>query len=167
MTPVPVNPTCAGARRLIALSDAYMSELYPADSNHFETPEALGQPHVRFVGIHAEGELVACGGVKLMDDDGVYGEVKRVFVLPAHRGGGLARIIMAALEFQLMREGYALARLETGVAQRRRWGCIAHWVISSARLLAAIVPIRYPYSWRSACRVERCRNGRVPFVVGA
>ncbi len=99
-----------------------MSALYPAESNHFETPEALGQPHVRFVGIHAEGELIACGGVKLMDDDGLYGEIKRVFVLAAHRGSGLARIIMAALEFQLMREEYQLARLETGVSQPEALG---------------------------------------------
>ncbi len=117
LAPVAVDPTSPGARRLIALSDAYMSELYPAESNHFESPEALAQPHVRFVGIHAAGELIACGGARLMDDDDLYGEVKRVYVLPEHRGSGLARSIMAALEFQLMREGFALARLETGVAQ--------------------------------------------------
>ena len=122
MIATPVDPTSPGARRLIALSDAYMTALYPPESNHFEAPEALAQPHVRFVGIHLEGELIACGGVKLLDDDSRYGEIKRVFVLPEHRGRGVARVIMAALEDQLRREGYALARLETGVAQPEALG---------------------------------------------
>lgn len=117
MQVVPVDPTCAEARQLIALSDAYMSALYPAESNHFESPEALARPNARFLGIHEAGALIACGGVKLMDDDGTYGEIKRVFVLPAQRGRGLSRLIMAALETQLLREGCRLARLETGVAQ--------------------------------------------------
>lgn len=120
--PVPVDPASSGARRLIALSDAFMAALYPAASNHFDSPEALAQAHVRFIGIHAGDELIACGGVKLMDDDGRYGEIKRVFVLPEHRGRGLARAIMAALEAQLRRAGYPLARLETGVAQPEALG---------------------------------------------
>lgn len=122
MSAVPVDPTCAGARQLIALSDAYMTALYPAESNHFESPEALAQSHVRFMGIHEGGELIACGGVKLMADDGRYGEIKRVFVLPAHRGKGLARVIMAALEAQLRREQVPLARLETGIYQPEALG---------------------------------------------
>jgi putative acetyltransferase len=113
----PVDPHCAGARRLLALSDAYMQALYPAESNHLESSAALAQPNVRFLGIHSGDELVACGAVKLMEDDGRYGEIKRVFVLPTHRGQGLARSIMAALEGILRREGFALARLETGVSQ--------------------------------------------------
>src|SRR5262245_39522021 len=117
MSVVAVDPTSAGARRLIALSDAYMTALYPAESNHFDSPETLAQPHVRVVGIHQGGELIACGAVKLLEDDGRYGEIKRVFVLPEHRGKGLARVVMAALEGQMRREDYCLARLETGVAQ--------------------------------------------------
>jgi putative acetyltransferase len=113
----PVDPRTPGARRLIELTDTYMTGLYPAESNHFESPEALAQPHVRFIGIHAGEELIACGGVKLLDDDGRYGEIKRVFVLPEHRGKGLARIIMATLETGLLHEGYRLARLETGIFQ--------------------------------------------------
>jgi putative acetyltransferase len=122
MVPVPVDPTSEGARRLISLSDAYMETLYPPESNHFESPEALAQANVRFVGIYADDELIACGGVKLMDDDGRYGELKRVFVLHAHRGRGHARAIIAALEAVLVAEGYALARLETGISQPEALG---------------------------------------------
>jgi putative acetyltransferase len=115
--PVMIAPDSPGARRLIALSDRLMSALYPAESNHLETEQALLQPHVCFMGIEAGDELVACGAVKLMSDEGSYGEIKRVFVLPAHRGKGLARNIMQALEAELCRRGSSIARLETGVLQ--------------------------------------------------
>jgi putative acetyltransferase len=112
-----VAPDSPGARRLIALSDQYMNALYPAESNHLESVEALQQPNVCFVGIEADSTLVACGAVKLMTDDGRYGEIKRVFVLPDHRGKGHARSILRALEMQLRVRGIALARLETGILQ--------------------------------------------------
>lgn len=120
--PQPVDPASHGARHLLALSDAYMGALYPAESNHLEGSQALSRPNVRFLGIHDGDELVACGAVRFMDDDGRYGEVKRVFVLPSHRGRGLARRIMAALELVLQREGLPLARLETGNAQPEALG---------------------------------------------
>jgi putative acetyltransferase len=117
LTPTAVDPASAEALRLLALSDAYMQALYPPASNHLEGPAALSGPRGRFLGIHVDGELVACGAVKLMDDDGRYGEIKRVFVLESHRGRGLSRRIMASLEQLLLSEGYKLARLETGIAQ--------------------------------------------------
>ncbi|MEO6186822.1 MAG: GNAT family N-acetyltransferase, partial [Steroidobacteraceae bacterium] len=114
---VPVAADSPGARRLIALSDQYMNALYPAGSNHLESERALLQPNVCFVGIEADNTLAACGAVKLMTDDGVYGEIKRVFVLPTHRGRGYARSIMHALEEALRLRRVGVARLETGILQ--------------------------------------------------
>jgi putative acetyltransferase len=94
-----------------------MGALYPAESNHLESEQALLQPNVCFVGIEADGTLAACGAVKLMMDDGVYGEIKRVFVLPTHRGKGYARSIMQALEAALHLRHIGVARLETGILQ--------------------------------------------------
>jgi putative acetyltransferase len=119
---VPVDPASADARRLIAIADACMAGLYPPESNHLDSPESLSRPGVHFVGIHSGTELIACGGVKLMDDDGRYGEIKRVFVLPAHRGCGHARAIMAALESWLVTRFIRVARLETGIAQPEALG---------------------------------------------
>lgn len=116
-SPRPVDARSAGMQRLLAMSDALMQSLYPAGSNHLESSEALAAPNVRVLGIRERGELIACGAVKLLDDDGRYGEVKRVFVHPAHRGRGHARRMMEALEATLRREGVPVARLETGVAQ--------------------------------------------------
>jgi putative acetyltransferase len=114
---VTVAADSPGARNLIALSDQYMNALYPAESNHLESVGALLQPNVCFVGIQAGGTLVACGAVKLMTDDHAYGEIKRVFVLPAHRGKGCARSIMQALEAELRLRSIRIARLETGIRQ--------------------------------------------------
>ena len=44
-------------------------------------------------------------------------EIKRMFVLPDCRGRGVARAILAALEAEARRRGYARAILETGNRQ--------------------------------------------------
>ena len=74
----PLDPDSPGARRLVALSDAYLASLYPPESNHLETVEALRLPNVCFVGAWLDDELVGCGAVKtLADGRGCYGELKR------------------------------------------------------------------------------------------
>lgn len=113
----PVSPHDPGALRLLRASDEYMAALYPAESNHLEPPDALALPHVRFFGLFADGQLAGCGAFKHMDDDGVYGEVKRVFVDPSFRGRGFAKRIMAHVEAQALECGLTLLRLETGVTQ--------------------------------------------------
>lgn len=103
--------------RLIALSDAYMGGLYPAESNHLESVRALLGPQAWMLGVWSAGELIGCGAVKILHDDGEYGEIKRVFVLDGHRGKGISKAIMQALESHLLGLGIRVARLETGVKQ--------------------------------------------------
>ena len=117
-----IDPRRDDVQALLALSDAYMQALYPAESNHLESPLALAQPNVHFLGVHVDGELAACGAVKTMDDDGLYGEIKRVFVLERHRGKGLSKQIMLRLEAHLLATGVPLARLETGISQPEALG---------------------------------------------
>jgi putative acetyltransferase len=99
-----------------------MRALSPPESNHLESIDSLLLPNVRFLAVEQAGELVACGAVKTMRDEGTYGEIKRLFVLPQHRGMGHARRIMLALEAELRREGITLARLEAGVSQPEALG---------------------------------------------
>ncbi|MCD8515640.1 MAG: GNAT family N-acetyltransferase [Burkholderiaceae bacterium] len=113
----PLNPYSAAATKLLAMSDAYMASLYPAESNHMASPDTLAQPHVLFLGLTIDQTVAACGAVKVMDDDGQYGEVKRLFVLPEFRGMGLSRALMVALESHLQSRQIAWARLETGIHQ--------------------------------------------------
>lgn len=112
----PLDPGHPEAQRLMALSEAYMSALYPAESNHFEPADGLRPPQGGFFGLWCGERLVGCGGVKHFEADG-YGEIKRVFVLDSERGRGLARRLMARLEAELVERGLALARLETGIHQ--------------------------------------------------
>ena len=99
-----------------------MAALYPSESNHMESEEALARSDVHFYGIRSGAEVVACGAIKIQNDDGIYGEVKRVFVVPAWRGRGLSRHIMQHLETVLRQLGTDLARLETGCKQPEALG---------------------------------------------
>jgi GNAT superfamily N-acetyltransferase len=58
---------------------------------------------------------VACGAVREIDP--AIGEIKRMFVHPDHRGRGIARAILAALEARAGALGYSMLRIETGSRQ--------------------------------------------------
>ncbi|HEX4674641.1 MAG TPA: GNAT family N-acetyltransferase [Steroidobacteraceae bacterium] len=118
----PTDPESDSAQALIAMSDTYMTALYPAESNHLESAKALKAPNVLFLGCFLHDQLVGCGAVKILSDDGRYGELKRVFVLEGHRGKGYSKAIMEKLEGHLKNNGIALARLETGIRQPEALG---------------------------------------------
>ena len=104
-----INPDDAQARALIAHLDSLMASLYPAESNHLDSTDELKKPNVLFLGAFDGGELTGCGAVKILDDDGDYGEIKRVFVSPQHRGRGISRLIMERLEGYLVDSGIYIA----------------------------------------------------------
>ena len=58
---------------------------------------------------------VACGGLR--ERDATEAEVKRMFVLPEHRGGGASLAILERLEAFGRERGYTRLVLETGVEQ--------------------------------------------------
>ena len=114
----PLNPHSPAARRLLDLSDRYLAERYPAESNHLETPDMLQQPNVHFMGGYIGEELIACGAIKRQtDEEQPYGELKRIFVLPEQRGNGYAGSIIRHLEYILCEHRIKIVRLETGVHQ--------------------------------------------------
>ena len=117
-----LDPDAAEVREIIAAADAYYADLYPAESNHLESAERLRQADMLFVGCRVDDRLAASGAAKIMTDDGTYGEIKRVYVLQAYRGQGLARRIMDYLESSLAARGIDLLRLETGVHQPEALG---------------------------------------------
>ena len=117
-----LDPDSPETQALIALSDAYYVDMYPAESNHLESTEDLKKLNVLFLGCRVGTGLVASGAAKIMDDDGVYAEIKRVYVIDQHRGKGLSYKIMQALETELQSRGINLFRLETGVKQPKALG---------------------------------------------
>jgi len=117
-----LNPDSPEVQTLLAVSDAYYVNLYPAESNHLESSDDLKKPNVLFVGCRIDGELVASGAAKIMQDDGSFAEIKRVFVVDDHRGKGLSSKVMRFLETELQGRGISLFRLETGVKQPEALG---------------------------------------------
>jgi putative acetyltransferase len=100
---------------LIRQSDALMQSLYPAESNHLVDIDALAQPQVHFFVAREDGRALGCGSFVIAD--GRHAEMKRVFVDPAARGKGVARLIMEALEREAAKLGIDLMQLETGIRQ--------------------------------------------------
>ncbi|WP_337880670.1 GNAT family N-acetyltransferase [Rheinheimera sp.] len=113
----PANPLSAEIQQIFRMSEAYLAALYPAESNHIESAEALTKDNVVFLAVYLDEQLAGCGAVKIQHNDGHYGEIKRVFVLPQFRGRGLSKTLMLELEQQLKQRAVPLARLETGIYQ--------------------------------------------------
>lgn len=109
------SPRQAEIVTLITLLDAYQVPLYPAESHHGIDLDALCQPNVLFAVARDRSErALACGALVLGSE---YGELKRMFTLPEHRGLGLARKVLALLEEGGRRRGCHRFMLETGYLQ--------------------------------------------------
>jgi GNAT superfamily N-acetyltransferase len=91
-------------------------DVTPVDPGQFDRPAGL------FLVGYRDGTPVACGGWRareaspegFADGDA---EVKRMFVTPDSRGGGLARRILAALEDSARAAGRVRMVMETGLRQ--------------------------------------------------
>lgn len=104
----------SAVRTLVLALDAYLARLYPVESNHGLSSAGLHADDVRFVTAELDGRPVGCAALRLYP---AYGEVKRMFVLPETRGGGIGRALLGHLEMLARRQGLPCLRLETGVAQ--------------------------------------------------
>ncbi len=80
----------------------------------------LSPPAGGFIVGWADGSAVCCGGIKQLDARTC--EIKKMYVVPAHRGQGIARMLLYALEAKARALGYEMARLDTGPKQRHAQG---------------------------------------------
>ena len=78
-------------------------------------PTELSPPSGAFLVGYENGEPVCCGGVKRLDEQAC--EIKKMYVVPAARGRGVARRLLYALEDAARALGYTVARLDTGPKQ--------------------------------------------------
>ncbi|MEO1001371.1 MAG: GNAT family N-acetyltransferase, partial [Pseudomonadota bacterium] len=101
------------ALAMIAGSEGELAALYPPHLRFAFDPEELRAARVRFLVAERDAAPVGCGGVAPLAR---YGELKRIYVVPAARGSGVADAIVAALEGIARAEGLPLMRLETGAA---------------------------------------------------
>jgi len=115
LTLAPGDPASAPAVALIEELDGYLAGLYPAESRHGLSVPALLDPSVRFFLATCAGAIVGCGAFKFLAPE--VAEIKRMFVLPAHRGCGYGRMILDQLGDAARAAGVSLLRLETGIYQ--------------------------------------------------
>jgi GNAT superfamily N-acetyltransferase len=108
----------APATGLVAAMVDEVSELYgriDVPGAPSATPADFTPPRGAFVVVYEDGEPVAGGGVKRLDDEAC--EIKRMYVVPEARGRGLGQALLDALEDEARRLGYRTARLDTGAHQ--------------------------------------------------
>jgi putative acetyltransferase len=117
---IQVSRVRASEPPVAALLEALTSELavegYTADQTFGYTAEQLRTADVYMVGARVDGRLVGVGGLELQED-GV-GELKRFFVMPQHRGTGVADAVLDALLDCARAHELHVVRLETGDKQR-------------------------------------------------
>jgi GNAT superfamily N-acetyltransferase len=111
----PESPDTAEARALIGELEAHLEPLYPRESRHGYSVEKLLDEAVAFFLIRQDGVPAGCGGLKLEGRE--YAEIKRMYVRPQFRGGGLAKLMLAHLTAYAEDRGMRLLRLETGIHQ--------------------------------------------------
>lgn len=109
-----VDVRSADAVLLVARLDEELTRRYGAVQRHFTTANVLAD-HSTFLVGYLGGRPVACGAFRPMGAGAA--EIKRMYVEPECRGRGIGRRLLAELEQQARRAGYAVARLETGVNQ--------------------------------------------------
>ena len=106
------RPDTSDAIALIDELEAVLSPLYPCESRHGYSVEKLLAQGVAFFVIRDNGAPVGCGGIQLYGEE--YGELKRMYVRPQHRGSGYAKMMLEHLADHARDHGVPLLRLETG-----------------------------------------------------
>lgn len=107
------DPRAPEITALLRASHALMQSLFPAESNHYLSIDALAAPDIRFFAARKGGAALGCAALALKDG---YGEVKSMFVSPDARGGGVGEALLNAVEAAAGDAGLAVLRLETGDA---------------------------------------------------
>jgi GNAT superfamily N-acetyltransferase len=104
-------------RALAAALEVELLDRYAGRAGSGAEPSAsdLEPPNGAFLVGYEDGEPVCCGGVCRYDER--IAEIRRMFVIPAARGRGFSRVLLAALEEEARRLGYSVVRLETGDRQ--------------------------------------------------
>lgn len=95
--------------------DDYLRGLYPGESCHLMSLEDLRKPGVTvFAASLPEVGIIGCCA---LCHHGEYGELKRMYVQPRHRGRGVGGVLMRRLEEAAQAGGLSKLCLETGISQ--------------------------------------------------
>jgi putative acetyltransferase len=117
-TPVTVHIvewTHPDAESLRALQRLEIAERYGRDDSEPGPAPTADDIAVFMVAYSPDGQPVACGGLRQLDD--AIAEIKRMFVTPSSRGSGASVAVLQHLEQYALERGWDRLRLETGTAQ--------------------------------------------------
>jgi putative acetyltransferase len=111
------DPQGADAIALLDLAAAEARQLYPelSQPNAPAPKNPPTPPRGVYLIAYVEDKPVAMGAHRPLDSDAT--EIRRMFVRQEARGLGVARKILAALEDDARKAGFAVLRLETGFRQ--------------------------------------------------
>jgi putative acetyltransferase len=102
----------------VALRDAQQREIrarYGGDTEPGVKPSAVDISVFLIAYDPVTSAALGCGALRDLGDNTV--EVKRMYVQPDHRGRGIGRRVLAALESHALEQGATRIRLETGRLQ--------------------------------------------------
>ncbi|REE99155.1 GNAT family N-acetyltransferase [Thermomonospora umbrina] len=111
---VDISPATPYDPAVIALCAEQQTELEARYPGTDEAPKGI-DPQVEFVVARIDREPVGCAGLKPLEPR--VAEVTRMYVRPAHRGQGISRNLLDALEAKAVAKGVRTLRLETGDLQ--------------------------------------------------
>lgn len=100
---------------LRSMQRAELDARYGSDDHEPGSAPSAEDITVFLVARNREGTAVACGALRRLDARSA--EIKRMFVLPGHRGSGAATAVLRSLEAEAIRLGLTELKLETGTAQ--------------------------------------------------
>ena len=108
----------AVAAELIGALNAELLRTYPEEgATHFRlAPDEVAGDRGAFLVAVADGTPIGCGAIRRLDARTA--ELKRMFVVPAMRGRGVGRAVLAALAAEGRRLGVERLVLETGERQK-------------------------------------------------
>lgn len=109
------DPGSPGCQAMIRELDALQGSLYSVEENYLDSIGELQKPNCYFVGAYLGNKLVGCGALKMVD--GIYAEIKRMYVAEECRQRGIGQRILDQLEKHGVNHGVRIIRLETGRRQ--------------------------------------------------
>jgi putative acetyltransferase len=109
------DPRADDVRALLERHLAFAHEVTPPDDIHAFDVERLVDPAVTFFSYRVDGELLAVGALKRIDED--HAEVKSMHTVETTRGRGIGRAMVEHLLREARERGYTRVSLETGAME--------------------------------------------------
>ena len=113
------DPHHTEIQALLRESHKLMKLLYANHQDYSLSINELCDNSVRFLGAKSEETYIGCAALKLHEG---YGEIKSLFAASNHRGKGVGKALLSALEREAMKLHLPYLKLETGALLREAIG---------------------------------------------